>query len=357
MIRKIIQLISNYPLVSARTEEQFYEDMEAFVVHGANTTVNEKNQLRIEINNTVDDINAAVEDITTKTATAAQASIVAQSAANYKGDWSSNYNNGQGYSLAHSVTFTDGFNYVSKINNNTTSPVSKTNTAQWNWIESINPDDYTSAKLLTKIKEVDGTGSGLDADLFHDMPPSTVPLNNSIVQRDGGGSSGFTTVFLKQGKGISQDITNKEILWADQSIISIGWDFDEVRIKGGRILTTTTPIGHVSGSGVGGTAIQSPDKASPITLNKLTGRITLSNSLLASKSVVSFKFFNNMVSKHDIPLLALNDTDGGWFGSNYNIYIVNVSDGFFWCTLENKSTVSLSEAVSFNFEIIKGANS
>lgn len=63
MIRKIMQLISNYPLVSARTEEQFYEDMEAFVVHGANTTVNEKNQLRIEINNTVDDINAAVDSV------------------------------------------------------------------------------------------------------------------------------------------------------------------------------------------------------------------------------------------------------------------------------------------------------
>lgn len=63
MIRKIMQLISNFPLVSARTEEQFYEDMEAFVVHGANTTVNEQNQLRNEINNTVDDINGVLDGI------------------------------------------------------------------------------------------------------------------------------------------------------------------------------------------------------------------------------------------------------------------------------------------------------
>jgi len=49
-IPEIKQEISSYPFVRDRMDEHFYEDMEAWITHGANTVVQETNQLRIEQN-------------------------------------------------------------------------------------------------------------------------------------------------------------------------------------------------------------------------------------------------------------------------------------------------------------------
>ena len=49
-IPEIKQEISSYPFVRDRMDEDFYEDMEAWITHGANTVVQETNQLRIEQN-------------------------------------------------------------------------------------------------------------------------------------------------------------------------------------------------------------------------------------------------------------------------------------------------------------------
>jgi len=75
---------------------------------------------------------------------ALEASAIAAYSIKYKGDWSAEYDI-QGYSLGDSVTFTDGFNYVSKIGNNLTSPITQTNTPQWNFIEAVSP-----AQLILK---------------------------------------------------------------------------------------------------------------------------------------------------------------------------------------------------------------
>lgn len=45
---------------------------------------------------------------------------------------------------------------------------------------------YTAADVLTKIKTVDGTGSGLDADLLRGLAPSAAASATTIVQRDAG---------------------------------------------------------------------------------------------------------------------------------------------------------------------------
>lgn len=81
-IRKINTEISDYPLVADRTTEAFYGDMEEWIVHGANITVDEQNSLKNEINNTVEDINAAVEDIATKSSSTTQNAIAANQAKN-----------------------------------------------------------------------------------------------------------------------------------------------------------------------------------------------------------------------------------------------------------------------------------
>jgi hypothetical protein len=47
---------------------------------------------------------------------------------------------------------------------------------------------YTAADVLTKIKTVDGTGSGLDADLLDGLNPSSANTNSTIVARDSSGN-------------------------------------------------------------------------------------------------------------------------------------------------------------------------
>jgi hypothetical protein len=46
---------------------------------------------------------------------------------------------------------------------------------------------YTAADVLTKIKTVDGTGSGLDADLLRGLAPADTNTGSTIVQRNGSG--------------------------------------------------------------------------------------------------------------------------------------------------------------------------
>jgi hypothetical protein len=57
---------------------------------------------------------------------------------------------------------------------------------------------YNAADILTKLKTVDGTGSGLDADLLHGLSPSTSFTGNTIVQRDSSGnfSANLITSYL-----------------------------------------------------------------------------------------------------------------------------------------------------------------
>ncbi|NDB59529.1 hypothetical protein EB001_13920 [bacterium] len=47
---------------------------------------------------------------------------------------------------------------------------------------------YTAADVLTKIKTVDGTGSGLDADLLDGLSSSSANTNSTIVARDSSGN-------------------------------------------------------------------------------------------------------------------------------------------------------------------------
>lgn len=62
--------------------------------------------------------------------------LTAQSAANYKGDWSSTYTGG--YAVGDSVTYVDGRRYVSKVNNNVEEPTlgvqwEKVSITSWNY--------------------------------------------------------------------------------------------------------------------------------------------------------------------------------------------------------------------------------
>ena len=77
----------------------------------------------------------------TKALEAANSASIALNASNYKGDWVAGYNT-TGYSLSESVTLiADGKKYISKIDNNLATPVSETNDANWDFLESVSPEE------------------------------------------------------------------------------------------------------------------------------------------------------------------------------------------------------------------------
>ncbi|MES2499269.1 MAG: hypothetical protein V4570_01935 [Pseudomonadota bacterium] len=108
------------------------------------------------------------------------------------------------------------------------------------------------------------------------------------------------------------------------------------------------------GTGAGGSVTQLTSKATNVTLNKPTGQIVTNNAALAAGASVNFALNNTLI----------NTTDGvianvlGGAGA-YTVQVVNVgvAGGSVTFRLTNISGGSLSEAVTINFDIIKGVNS
>jgi len=60
--------------------------------------------------------------------------------------------------------------------------------------DKLETSAYTAADVLTKIKTVDGSGSGLDADLLDGYNQDSANTANTIVRRDGSGNINVTTI-------------------------------------------------------------------------------------------------------------------------------------------------------------------
>lgn len=65
---------------------------------------------------------------------------------------------------------------------------------------------YTASDVLTKIKTVDGSGSGLDADTLDGLQPSVSASNNTIVQRHASGYI-FANYFNTTPNDVSSGVT------------------------------------------------------------------------------------------------------------------------------------------------------
>jgi hypothetical protein len=118
------------------------------------------------------------------------------------------------------------------------------------------------------------------------------------------------------------------------------------------VANSATGIGYTTGSG--GSVTQLTSKATNLTLNTLSGQITMNNAALASGATVSFTCTNSSISSTDT--VNVQVAQGSYTPSNYrvNAYPTN---GNFIIAVTNWSGGSLSEAIVLNFAIIKGASS
>jgi hypothetical protein len=153
----------------------------------------------------------------------------------------------------------------------------------------------------------------------------------------------------QSGKVLSTNGTN--YVWATNSA-SVSWGGIAGILSVQSDLQTALDAKAGYSTGFGGTVTQLTNKSTAVTLNKMSGRITMANSALAAGAEVSFTVNNNTVTATDIPVVAIQSV--GTAGS-YLASVGSVSNGAFTITLSNASTGSLSQAVVLSYVIIKGS--
>ncbi len=131
---------------------------------------------------------------------------------------------------------------------------------------------------------------------------------------------------------------------------------DTLSITNGNTLHISPYGGLGYGTGAGGTVTQPPTngKATAVTLNKPCGQITMDNAALAAGAYVGFQINNSILSSTDGIIITHSD-NGLYLGVNYDIKVSYKTNGAFIVIVKNVSTVSLSDRVTFRFDIIKGA--
>jgi hypothetical protein len=123
---------------------------------------------------------------------------------------------------------------------------------------------------------------------------------------------------------------------------------------GGSIKSTSATAGIGYGTGAGGTVTQATNKSTGVTLNKVSGQITMNNASLAAAAEVSFTFTNSTIAATDVVVTAISS---GATAGAYNTHVDAIASGSCRISITNFSSGSLSEAIVLNFVVIKGVTS
>lgn len=114
----------------------------------------------------------------------------------------------------------------------------------------------------------------------------------------------------------------------------------------------TAGIGYATGSG--GAVTQATSKATAVTLNTVTGAITMNNAALAAATIVSFVVNNSAIAATDF--IGTAHESGGTTGA-YTINARATGAGTAAIDVRNNTAGSLSEAIVIRFFVHKSVNS
>lgn len=106
------------------------------------------------------------------------------------------------------------------------------------------------------------------------------------------------------------------------------------------------------GTGAGGTVTQATSKSTPVSINKPSGQVIMNASALAAGASVAFNLNNSLITANDVVLIT---STTGNNASSYRIEPYGVIAGAVGVRVTNISGGSLSDALTFNFVVIKGA--
>lgn len=105
------------------------------------------------------------------------------------------------------------------------------------------------------------------------------------------------------------------------------------------------------GTGAGGTVTQATSKSTGVTLNKLTGQITMNNAALGAGAEVAFTLTNSQIAATDVVVPSIAS---GGTSASYSVGVTATAAGSCEITLTNLSGGSLGEALVLNFVVLKG---
>jgi hypothetical protein len=118
---------------------------------------------------------------------------------------------------------------------------------------------------------------------------------------------------------------------------------------------STSPSGGIGyDTGAGGTVTQLTNKATAVTLDKVTGLITTNNAILNAGTIVSFVWNNSALLATDF--IAICHESGGTLGS-YTVNARATGVGTAAVDIRNNTAGNLTEALVLRFAVIKSASS
>lgn len=112
----------------------------------------------------------------------------------------------------------------------------------------------------------------------------------------------------------------------------------------------STGVGKI-GYSTGGTVTQATSKSTGVTLNTVTGEITMNAATLGGDSTVSFTLTNSSISNTDV--MILNQVGGG----NVGLYSFNAvcNSGSASIAVHNMTNTNRGDAIVIRYVVIKGA--
>jgi hypothetical protein len=150
----------------------------------------------------------------------------------------------------------------------------------------------------------------------------------------------------------TQVLTTNRIRSDDSTFVEIE---DGARIEGsvettGSILSSgTAGVGYTTGAG--GTVTQEDSKSDPVTLNTISGEITMDSAQISGDATVAFTLNNSVVANTDV--MILNQVGGG----NVGFYSFNAicAAGSANIAVHNMTNTNRSDAIVIRFAVIKAA--
>lgn len=161
--------------------------------------------------------------------------------------------------------------------------------------------------------------------------------------------------YFNTGGGFaSLDISSGQFTVHTVGALALTLDPTQNATFAGKVLSTNATGGIGYTTGAGGTVVQATNKATSVTLNKLTGAITTSNAALAGNTVVSFQVVLSAMGSNDTIITTLKS--GAATPGTYEIWASETGGGAFNMNIRNITAGPLSEALVINYVVLKGSN-
>ena len=182
--------------------------------------------------------------------------------------------------------------------------------------------------------------------------------SGSLIQRLTGKSRSFTS-FSDEGSkqwsvgidmsadsynicGSNENLTTNQALKIDRTTLAA--------VFGGSLTSKLSTGGIGYSTGAGGTVTQATSKSTGVTLNKVSGQITMNAAALAASTSVAFTLTNSTIAAGDVVIVSIAS---GATSMSYMLQVEATAAGSCSIQVRNVSGGSLSEAIALNFAVIK----